>query len=72
MTLKSNDKMKIADCTALHCLPPLETLDHLQKIKQKEPLRHAATSDSCDLFSRVTPRKKIVRLELPATDANIG
>jgi hypothetical protein len=27
-------------------------------------------SDSYDSFSRVTPRKKIVRLELPASDAN--
>jgi hypothetical protein len=43
-------------------------------VEKKTLLHHAATSDSYDLFSRVTPRKKMGgQLELPTTttDANI-
>jgi hypothetical protein len=37
-------------------------------VEKKTLLHHAATSDSYDLFSRVTPRKKVVGL-VPITDA---
>jgi hypothetical protein len=41
-------------------------------VEKKTLLHHAATSDSYDLFSRVTPRKKMIPLALlPATDDNM-
>jgi hypothetical protein len=40
-------------------------------VEKKTLLHHAATSDSYDLFSRVTPRKKVVGLVPITDDANI-